>query len=102
MSTKKRIVIAVIALAFLTIMTSGPAKAQCCYNPLLLPFAVAGAAIGTAAAIVSAPFQPYYAYAPPPPPAYYYQTPAPYYSRAWMPGHYTPYGAWIPGHWMYR
>jgi hypothetical protein len=94
MSTKKRIAIAAVALAFLTIMTSAPAKAQYySYNPLLLPFAVAGAALGTAAAIVSAPF----AYAPP-----VYYAPAPYYARAWIPGHYTPYGAWIPGHWVYR
>ncbi len=101
MSMKKRIVIAAVALAFWTIMTSAPAKAQCCYNPLLLPFAVAGAALGTAAAIVSAPFQPYYAYSPAPPPPYYY-APAPYAARAWVPGHYTPYGNWIPGHWIYR
>jgi hypothetical protein len=100
---KKMIVSAAVALALLTIMPTAPARAQCCGpNPLLFPFAVVGAAVGTAAAIVTAPFRPYYGpvyYGPPAPgPAYYY-APAP---RAWVPGHYGPYGGWVPGHWMYR
>ncbi|MGC8495145.1 MAG: hypothetical protein ACP5SH_25790 [Syntrophobacteraceae bacterium] len=102
MNTKKMLLFAAIAVTLLMLAPAPRAQAHGCY-PLWLPFAAAGAALGTAAAIASAPFYPYYGYgpayyAPPPPPAYYYQ-PAP---RYWLPGHYTPYGAWIPGHWVYR
>ena len=104
MRTKKMMVISAIALAFLMIAPAVPAKAQCygC-NPLLLPFAVVGAVVGTAAAIVTAPFCPYCgpAYGPPPP-AYYYRPAPAYYPRMWVPGRYTAYGAWVPGYWAYR
>jgi len=65
-----------------------PAKAQyygppCTPFPLTWPICVAGAVVGTAAAVVSAPFRaaayPYYGYYPPryyAPPPYY---PPPYY-----------------------
>ena len=101
---KKITVFAVLVFAFFMTMPAAPAKAQCygC-NPLLLPFAVLGAAVGTAAAIASAPFCPYCAPAyGPPPPAYYYHPAPVYYPRFWVPGHYTPYGGWVPGHWAYR
>ncbi|MDR3568901.1 MAG: hypothetical protein P4L43_12810 [Syntrophobacteraceae bacterium] len=106
MNTKKMMVLAAMALAFLIIAPAAPAQAQCygC-NPLLLPFAVVGAAVGTAAAIAGAPFCPYCApaYGPPPPaPVYYYRPAREYYPRFWVPGHYTPYGRWAPGHWSYR
>lgn len=105
MNTKKMIVFAAIALACLMIVPAVPAQAQC-YNPLLLPFAVVGAAVGTAAAIATAPFCPYcapvYAAPPPPAPVYYYRPAPAYYPGMWVPGHYTPYGAWVPGHWLYR
>ncbi len=61
MKTKKMIVFVAIALAFLMIVPAMPTKARACgWGPLWLPFAIAGAAIGTAAAIASAPFYPYY------------------------------------------
>lgn len=68
------------------------------FNPLFLPFAIAGAVVGTAAAITTGVLAPGY-------PAYY--GPAPGYCApaacgprgVWIPGHYTPYGEWIPGHW---
>jgi hypothetical protein len=49
----------------------------CTPFPLTWPFCVAGAVVGTAAAIVSAPFRPYYYYGPPP--GRYYVPPPPYY-----------------------
>lgn len=105
-----------ISLVLLLAMTTADAQAQCCYfNPFLLPFAVAGAVVGTAAAITTAvaplPVYPIYPgpyygprrayYAPGP---YYgarpYYGPWPYYSRPiWIRPHYNRYGAWIPGHW---
>lgn len=97
-----------IGLALFIVFPAGSASAEECYvcNPLLFPFAVAAAAVGTAAAIATAPFCPtcgpyYYA----PAPVYYgpgpYPPPPPH--RAWVPGHYDRYGAWVPGHWrIYR
>jgi hypothetical protein len=59
----------------------------CTPFPLTWPFCVAGAVVGTAAAVVSAPFRavapPYY-YGPPPP--RYYAPPPPYYP----PPYYGP------------
>jgi len=70
------------------------AKAQyygppCTPFPLTWPICVAGAVVGTAAAVVSAPFRaaagyPYYSYGPPPGP--YYRPPPPYYP----PPYYGP------------
>ncbi len=109
MKKTRVILFTVIALVILMLTSAPPASAQCdygCCNPLLLPFAVVGAAVGTAAAIVTAPFRPFYyapAYGPAPPaPVYYRPAGSYYYHRAWIPGHYTPYGAWVPGHWLYR
>ena len=68
-----------ISLVLLLAMTTADAQAQCCYfNPLLLPFAVAGAVVGTAAAITTAivppPVYPVY-------PGRYYGPPRAYYSH---------------------
>ena len=70
--------LAVLPLSAATAQYYGP---PCTPFPLTWPFCVAGAVVGTAAAIVSAPFQavaapPYY-YGPPP--ARYYRPPPPYY-----------------------
>jgi hypothetical protein len=108
MKAIKVISVVCIGLALLLVVAAKNAQAQYYYpfNPLWLPFAVAGAAVGTAAAIVTGVVAgPYYAY-----PAYYgpgYYAPAPvrygpgpYRSRStWIPGHYNRYGQWIPGHW---
>jgi hypothetical protein len=78
--------LAVLPLASAKAQYYGPAYGPPCTPfPLTWPFCVAGAVVGTAATIVSAPFRavapPYY-YGPPPPryyappPAYY---PPPYY-----------------------
>ncbi len=101
MNTKKMLLSAAIAVALLMLAPAPRAQAYYGY-PLWVPFAAAGAALGAAAVIASAPFCPYGcgpAYYGPPPQADYYYQPAP---RYWLPGHYTPYGAWIPGHWVYR
>jgi len=66
---------------------------------------VAGAVVGTAAAIVTAPFT-YPAYYGPPP-AYYapapaYYAPGPYRGETvWIRGHYNRDGYWVPGHWRH-
>ncbi len=105
MNMKKIIVVASIGLALFMIFPSARANADECYfcNPLLFPFAVAAAAVGTAAAIATAPFCPYcgpYYYAPAPAPVYY--GPPPYHHRVWVRGHYNSRGEWVHGHWRYR
>ena len=106
---KRKGLILCFSLVLLWATTIADAQAQCTYfNPLLLPFAVAGAVagavVGTAAAITTAvvPVPVYPAYSGP---AYYapvprYYGPVPYHSRpVWMRGHYNRYGYWVPGHW---
>jgi hypothetical protein len=113
MNARKMIITACIGLALFITVPATSVNAQDCYycNPLLFPLAVAGAVVGTAAAIATAPFCPYcgpYYYGPPAPayyappaPAHYYG-PGPYpHHRAWVRGHYDRYGAWVPGHWRY-
>ncbi len=109
----KKVLVVCLGLAFLMFFSTSMAQAdECCaFNPLFLPFAIAGAAVGTAAAIASAPFYPYpYYYGPAyygPAyygPAYYPPPPGPYYGygprpRVWVRGHNDPNGNWIPGHW---
>ncbi len=97
----KTIGVACVGIALVLALTTGRAQAQpdCCFNPLFLPFAVAGAVVGTAAAVVSAPFYPctsYYGpdYYPPPPHAYYGHRyrPRPYYHRqTWRSDHRGDY-----------
>ena len=99
--------LACIGLALLMVVTTTSAQAQCCYyvNPLFLPFAAAGAVLGTAAAITTGLVAPPYAY-----PAYYgpryyaparvYYAPRPYpHGSRWVAGHYDRHGLWVPGHW---
>jgi hypothetical protein len=110
MTARKIIVLASIGLALFMLIPATGARADGCYycNPLLFPFAVAAAVVGTAAAVVSAPFCPtcgpyYYGPAPVPVPApAYYGPQPPYRQGVWVRGHYDRYGAWVPGHWRYR
>ena len=90
-----------ITLVLLLVLTSVRAQAQCYYNPLFLPFAVAGAIVGTAAAIVIPgpvyPVGPYYA----PAPGYYGYGYGPrpfYHRRGWAGNHHPRYGAWGRGY----
>jgi hypothetical protein len=105
MKTMKTLGVACIGLALLMVFSATRVQAQGYYyfNPLFLPFAVAGAAIGTAAAITTgivAPAYPYPAYYGPGPSVYY--RPAPYYHRTvWVRGHHHRHGAWGPGHWRH-
>jgi hypothetical protein len=81
-----QIAISAAFAAGLAVLPLSAAKAQyygppCTPFPLTWPFCVAGAVVGTAAAVVTAPFRavagpPYY-YGPPPGP--YYRPPPPYY-----------------------
>jgi hypothetical protein len=87
-----------ITLVLVLVFAAGDVQAQgCYYNPLFLPFAVAGAVVGTAAGVMTAivPPPPVYAAYPGPyyaPPRVYYG-PGPYpMRRAWVPGHYHRYG----------
>ena len=106
MRAKKILAGVFIGLACIMVFTTVDVQAQCCYyNPLFLPFAVAGAVVGTAAAIVTAPFTYPAYYGPPPPPRYYASAPVYYGSGpyrggdGWIRGHYNRDGAWVPGHW---
>ena len=93
-----------VALVLLLVLTSVRAQAQCYYNPLVLPLAVAGAIVGTAAAFTTAvipgPVYPayhgrYYA----PAPGYYGYGPRPFYHRpVWAGRHHPRYGAWGGGY----
>jgi hypothetical protein len=87
----RRIAVSAAFAAGLAALPSATAKAQyyppCPPFPLFWPFCVAGAIVGTAATIVTAPFV-----APTAPPYYYgyygrpYYSPPPYYP----PGYYAP------------
>jgi hypothetical protein len=88
-----RIWMSAVFAAGLAALPFSTAKAQyygppCTPFPLTWPFCIAGAVVGTAAAVVSAPFRavaapPYY-YGPAP--ARYYYPPPPYYP----PPYYAP------------
>ena len=106
MVAKKILTGVCVGLALILVFSTVSVRAECCYyNPLFLPFAVAGAVVGTAAAIVTAPFT-YPAYYGPPP-AYYapapaYYAPGPYRGETvWIRGHYNRDGYWVPGHWRH-
>jgi hypothetical protein len=95
-----------IAVVLLLVLTSVTAQAQCYYNPLYLPFAMAGAIVGTAAAIatvvIPAPPYGYPAYHGPyyaPAPAYHGYGTGPFYHRpVWAGDHHPRYGAWGGGY----
>jgi hypothetical protein len=108
---KRKGLILGISLVLFLVVTTVDAQARRChyYNPAFVPLAVAGAVVGTTAAITAAVLPPpvraypvyrgpVYPVGPPPPRAYY--APRPYYAGpVWVPGHYNRYGAWIHGHW---
>ena len=93
----QRIAISALFAAGLAALPLSAAKAQyygppCTPFPLTWPFCVAGAVVGTAATIVSAPFrgfaaQPYYYPGYGQPTAPYYPAPA---APAYAPGYYPP------------
>jgi hypothetical protein len=76
-----RIAISALFAAGFAALPVSAANAQYCSFPLEWPFCIAGAAINTAGAIVTAPFRPYYYYGP----GYYY-APGYYYGS----GYYYP------------
>ena len=84
-----RIALSAVFAAGLAALPLSATKAQyygppCTPFPLTWPFCVVGAVVGTAAAVVSAPFRPYYYYGPPA--AGYYAPPgAPYYPPPYSP-----------------
>jgi hypothetical protein len=114
---KKKGLVFSVSLVVLLVLTSVSAQAQCCYNPFFFPFAVAGAIVGTAAAITTAAIPvPVYGY-PAYPGAYYAPAPAyygygygrgyygrgygprPFYHRpVWTGDRHPRYGAWDGGH----
>ena len=75
----RRLMISVLAGAAIAAIPRAPASAQYCSFPLEWPFCVAGAVVGTAATIATAPFRPYYY---PYYPYYYGYYPAYYYSHS--------------------
>jgi hypothetical protein len=103
---KSKVLVVSITVVLLVALTSFRAQAQCYYNPLSLPFAVAGAIVGTAATITTAaipapPYgypsyhSPYYA----PAPAYHGYGPRPFYHRPiWAGDHHPRYEPWGGGY----
>ena len=85
----RRLMISALAATAIAATPRAPANAQYCSFPLEWPFCVAGAVVGTAATIVTAPFRPYYY---PYYPYYYGYYPAysyyPYYRRHRYHRHY--------------
>lgn len=86
MRIQRTLILAAFAAA-IAVLPLSPAKAQYYYPcnpfPLTWPFCIAGAAVGTAAAIATAPFGgPYYYYGSP-----YYYAPAYYYPRHYYRRH---------------
>jgi hypothetical protein len=73
--------ISALAAGLMAALPLSTAKAQyyCDPFPLAWPFCIAGAAVGTAATIATAPFRPYYYGYP------YYYYGYPYYYRAYYP-----------------
>ena len=92
----RRIAVLAAFAAGLVALPLATAKAQYYYSPwcnpfpLTWPFCIAGAAVGTAAAIVTLPFR---ALAPPPYPYAYYPPPAYYSPRSLAP---PPPGSVVP------
>ena len=89
----QRILGPAVLVALLAALPVASAKAQAYYPPpchpfpLFWPVCIAGAVVGTAGAIVTAPFRAAAAY------PYYYSAPAPYYAPPpyYAPGYYPPY-----------
>ena len=93
----QRIAISLAFAAGLAVLPHSAAKAQYYYPchpfPLFWPFCAAGAVVGTAAAIATAPFR---AAAAAP---YYYRPYGPYYYGS--PGYYPGYAGYYPGYYGY-
>jgi hypothetical protein len=107
MNAMRKISVISIALAVLMVLATQNLRAEryVYRSPLFLPFAVAGAAVGTAGAIVTGVVPgPHYVYTPEervyyaPEPVYYAPEPVPH-GAVWVPGHYDRFGDWVPGHW---
>lgn len=105
----RKLAVVCMVAAFLMVFTPTSAKAECCYfNPFAIPFLVAGAVVGTAAAVTTGilglPFYGYpYYYGPAYYGSSYYYGPRYYYD----PWYYAPgpfyygypyyYGSWFYG-----
>ncbi len=87
MSSIRKVTVVGLLVVSLTVFAAPRANAQdCCFNPLALPFMVAGAVVGTAAAITTGILGfPYYAYG------------APYYGASYYGPTYYDYGYYGPG-----
>jgi hypothetical protein len=103
---KRKGLVLIISLVLLFVFSTVDVQARGCHNPLFLPFAVAGAVVGTVAAITTVvlPHPPpaYPVYSAPvysgPPPVYYGPPPVRYNpGPRWVPGHH--YGYWERGRW---
>lgn len=99
-------------LAFVLVFGTVSAQAECCYfNPLAIPFVVAGAVVESAVAlatgfVVPPPYACGGCYGPPPPPGpppdYYgpprgYYGPPGYYRHGYGPGYYGERPTWREG-----
>lgn len=94
---RKGLVVGISLVLLLALTITRVEAGGCCHNPVLFPLAIAGAVVGTAAALTSAvvpaPVYPAY-YASPPPPC---GGPVPNPSRpAWGPRYYGHGGYWDP------
>lgn len=100
---KRKGLVVGICLVLLLVFIATKVEARGCYNPLLLPFAVVGAVVGSVAVATTAlvPGPVYSAYSGP---GYYAPAPrccgpARVYSRpVWTRGHYNGHGYWGPRH----
>ena len=124
MNATKKIALALcISLVVFLGTTTGNAQAQecCVFNPLAVPFVVAGGVLAAAASVVGLAVGGPVVYGPGPAyyrygsgyyrngPGYYrygggyyrnsprYYRPYRYGGRGWVPGHYNRYGDWVPG-----
>lgn len=93
MSSIRKVTVVCLVVAALIVFPTARARAEyCCFNPLALPFMVAGAVVGTAAAITTGILGfPYYAYGAP------YYGPGYYGSSYYYGPRYYDYGYYAPG-----
>lgn len=79
----RQVAFSTIIAAGIAAIPFGSANAQYCSFPLEWPFCIAGAAVGTAATIATAPFRAVTPY-------YYYGSPSYYYGPYYGPVYYGP------------